>query len=404
MRPEYIIREESKEDEDGPPLLKATVILLVTLDPTLRIYQSRSWWSSEKNATKEAAFEAYVSLYHAGLVNNHLLPLSFTETSKYMEKQDSITEVREQFKPWLGVARAWEREEQIQRRVLTLKDEAGLTKCQIEMFIPANLPNMKSILIYWDAANKLEIEIGLTTTIQHLVLIRDDTRALRSHSYGHRFQIEQLGHVAVFKATNTEISSMLERNMPLTPQDRMDESVGLLRDAQNHGYPYLFQSWLPTKPLQQFIQKPHKDHDTFAQDQPFVALKKWSIRSDFLHLVQGSEADMREIEYFTVLPQTRITLDPLPIAIFQFGLLIPSLLHKVQIQLVVAELCATVLSEVEILDLELVRTAISTPVAREQDNYQKLEFLGDSVLKFLVSIFAASKCKQSIVLYFAALA
>jgi dsRNA-specific ribonuclease len=100
------------------------------------------------------------------------------------------------------------------------------------------------------------------------------------------------------------------------------------------------------------------------------------------------------MEYFKVLPQTRLTMDSLPMAISQFGLLIPSLLHKVQVQFVVAELCATVLSEVEISDLELVRIAISTPVAREQDNYQKLEFLGDSVLKFLVSTFAASKCKQ----------
>jgi dsRNA-specific ribonuclease len=174
----------------------------------------------------------------------------------------------------------------------------------------------------------------------------------------------------------------------------MAEPIGLLRDVQDRGHPYLFQKWLSTKPQQQSIQKPDKDYETFPGDQPFVALKRWSIRSDFLHPVQGSATDRGGTEYFKVLPQTRLTMDPLPMAISQFGLLIPSLLHQVQVQLVVAELCATVLSEVEISDLELVRTAISTPVAREQDNYQKLEFLGDSVLKFLVSTFAASKCKQ----------
>jgi len=395
MRPEYIIREESmKEEYDEPPLLRATIILPVTLDHTLRIHESRSLWRSEKNATKDAAFEAYLALYHAGLVNDNLLPLSFTETSKYMEKKDSIIDVQEQFNPWPGAARAWENKEKIQQRVLTLKDEAGLTKCQMEMLMPVKLPNMKPIRIYWDAFHEWQIEIGLAKTIQHSGLMQDDTNAMFSHSYGHRWQIEQLRHVTFFKATDIETSRLFQGDLPLITLDRMAEPIGLLRDVQDRGHPYLFQKWLSTKPQQQSIQKPDKDYETFPRDQPFVALKRWSIRSDFLHPVRGSATDGGGMEYFKVLPQTRLTMDPLPMAISQFGLLIPSLLHKVQVQLVVAELCATVLSEVEILDLELVRTAISTPVAREQDNYQKLEFLGDSVLKFLVSTFAASKCKQ----------
>jgi hypothetical protein len=132
VRPQYIIREESDKDDINPLLLRATVILRVTLDPTPRMFQSRSLWRSEKNAIKEAAFEAYLSLYHAGLVNDHLRPPSFTVTSKNMDSQDSVIEVQEQFKPWLGVVLAWECKEKIQRRIFTLKDEAGLRKWQIE--------------------------------------------------------------------------------------------------------------------------------------------------------------------------------------------------------------------------------------------------------------------------------
>jgi len=402
MRPEYIIREESEESgTNEPPLLRATVILPANLDPTLRIHESESYWHCEKRATKDAAFEAYLALYRAGLVNDHLLPLSFAETSKYVGKQDSIIEVREQFNPWTRIARAWQNGERIQRRVLTLKDEAGMKKCQIEMLIPTNLENMNPVLVYWDNLHQWEIEIGSATAIQNSVLPQDDTITLLSHSYGHRWSIEQLRHVVLFKALDLEIRSLIQGNLLPIPRGRIGDPVGLLRDLQNPGYPYLFHSWLSTKPLQQSIQKPHKDYESFLPDQPFVALKKLSFRSDFLHPVQSWATDRQEVEYFTVLPQSRLAIDPLPIAISQFGLLIPCLLHKIQVQLVVAELCATVLSEVEILDFELVRTAISAPVAREQDDYQKLEFLGDSVLKFLVSIFAASKCKQSnlIILY-----
>jgi hypothetical protein len=93
-------------------------------------------------------------------------------------------------------------------------------------------------------------------TRRHSEMIRDDTRVLLSHSFGHHLQIEQLKHVALFKATYIEISSMLERNMSSPLRDCMGHPVGLLRDVQNGEYPYLFQSWLSTKPLQQFTQKP----------------------------------------------------------------------------------------------------------------------------------------------------
>ncbi len=396
IRPEYIIKEESMENQyDEPPLLRATVILPATLDSTLRLHKSRSLWRSEKNATKDAAFEAYIALYHAGLVSDHLLPLSFPQYSKYMEKQNSIIEVKEQYNPWPAVARAWENKEKIERRVLTLKDEAGSTKCQIEMLMPVNLLNMKSIPIYWDVSREWRVEIGFPTTIQHSELAPDDTRALLSNSYGHRWQSEQLKHVVLFKAEDRKISSLLQEVPPSILEHGIDEPVGLLRDVQNRGYPYVFQKWLQEKPPSQSIQKPHKDYETFSPDQLFVALKKWPNRSDFLHQVRGSENVGGEKDYSKVLPHTRLTIDSVPMGVSQFGLLIPSLLHKVQVQLVVAELCGTLLSEVEILDYDLIRAAISTSVAREQENYQKLEFLGDSVLKILVSIFAASKCKEA---------
>jgi hypothetical protein len=88
-------------------------------------------------------------------------------------------------------------------------------------------------------------------------------------------------------------------------------------------------------------------------------------------------------------------VDIVPTSYSQFGLLIPSILHKVKVQLVVEELCATVLEGTGIWDRELILTAISTSRAREQDNYQKLEFLGDSILKLLVSVFLASTSKLS---------
>jgi ERCC4-related helicase len=395
MRPEYIIleEEEDKDGHDDQPLLSAKVILPATLDTSLRVSKSRLSWRSEKSATKDAAFEAYVTLYHAGLVNDNLLPLSFAESSKYMEKEDSIVEVHEQFNPWLSVARAWKSKKRLQRRDLTLKDQYGLVKCKIDMTIPADLPDMGPVLIHWDASTEWSVEIGSPRKMQHSQLTEDHTTALLSLAYGHRWDVDDMRQVVLFKAIDIDISEKRLESVWFSNQDCMDDSVGLLRDPQNCGYPYLFHSWPPTKPSIRSMQAPHKEYENVPDDQPFVALKKWPRRSDFLHPVAPVPRSDRR-EYFSVLPQSFLRMDVVPTTYSQFGLLIPSILHKLEVQLVVEELCATVLIDMDISNSELIRRAISTSVAREQDDYQKLEFLGDSVLKFLVSVFVASKCKR----------
>ena len=52
----------------------------------------------------------------------------------------------------------------------------------------------------------------------------------------------------------------------------------------------------------------------------------------------------------------------------------------------VDRLCATLLAPVDFQDKTLVTAAISAPSACEPTNYQRLEFLGDSILKLLTSL------------------
>jgi hypothetical protein len=85
----------------------------------------------------------------------------------------------------------------------------------MEMLIPANFPNVKPIMLYWNVSHEWQMEIGSATTISHAGLIQDDTKA---HSYGHRWQIEQLRHVVLFKATDVEINPFVQRNLPSTPR------------------------------------------------------------------------------------------------------------------------------------------------------------------------------------------
>lgn len=75
--PDYLI--EKVVDEHAlagtPNLIKATVLLPVSLPPEIRQATSIRAWSSETNACKDAAFQAYRALYEAELIDDHLLPL-----------------------------------------------------------------------------------------------------------------------------------------------------------------------------------------------------------------------------------------------------------------------------------------------------------------------------------------
>ncbi len=81
----------------------------------------------------------------------------------------------------------------------------------------------------------------------------------------------------------------------------------------------------------------------------------------------------------------------------QFGSLIPSLTAVLEIHLVATELMtATRLREVGISDLSLVATAISAPSARMSSNYDRLEFLGDTILKTYATVNCTAKCKWAL--------
>ena len=126
--------------------------------------------------------------------------------------------------------------------------------------------------------------------------------------------------------------------------------------------------------------------------EPFLAIKKWSHRSGFLHPAVAISDEVTSTKYYRVFPRSLLRMNTLPAALSQFGLLIPSILHNIEIQLLIRELSATVLSEIKNPHSELTGIAISASAARGQENYRTLEFLGGSVFEYFIQVFAAAKC------------
>ena len=80
----------------------------------LRVHESDGSHNRKQSARKHATFKAYVALYHAGLLNDHLLPLSdsivppkeaeLQELLQDVAKRDGLASVRKEISPWYSSA------------------------------------------------------------------------------------------------------------------------------------------------------------------------------------------------------------------------------------------------------------------------------------------------------------
>ncbi|KAM0814966.1 putative Dicer-like protein 2 [Seiridium cardinale] len=406
-RPYYLFqRTYTTRAKANPPLIRATVVLPNSLPPHLRRIDGACAWYSERKACRDAAFEAYKKLYEAGLVNEHLLPFRDDELVDGPDLRLSEDEVSERWDPWPRVARAWDTPKR-SRHAVRLSDDNGTELCRFELSLPTSIPWIPPFNVFWNRRPwLLEILPIPESTIQSSQGVADDaeeTMALVSLALGHRLSIKEGGqHVLRFHSVAADsleaqkiTAQQLGSHELSTDLAKTDPLPYLIRNTVN-GAPYFYDKWLASKPSLDLIQKRLPSYyERFIDEQgaegPWLALRNWPRRRDFLHeMMQDHNAQrVSEKPYQTVWPVSCCRVDSTPIVNVQFGSLIPSITHVIEIHLVAQELSNTVLKDLGFRDISLLVTAISASSAREKDDYQRLEFLGDVLLKLLSTVSVA---------------
>ncbi|KAI1132220.1 RNase3 domain-containing protein [Nemania abortiva] len=375
----YYIPEQIHGCGDGIPRISAVVHLPPSLPQDIRRVKSRGLWYSEKNAFKDAAFQAFKAIYKAGLVNDNLMPLT-DDTFESVEARSSVWEVDTLWKPWRRIAQLWgESNERVQRE-LCLKDGDRVI-ARFEASLPCHFPKLPSFKIYWDPTHTWTVETSehynLTTAS---ALKADQSAALIDLAYGHRWEVKDLAHILHLQSTE-DVAFRQHIGQRAATDGALDPEF-VIRNIK--GKPHLFIERLPSKPSLDLVQNIEKDAWNEPEDVPWLAVRPWPRRQDLLHrVIDPPRSDKR---YPRALPLSHCTVDTVDRSKALFGCVIPSIIHMFEIYLTAEELRRNVLEEVNFSDTSLILTAISSRAASGATDYERLEFLGDSVLKILATV------------------
>lgn len=387
-RPQYVMERHA-------PNVKARVILPNFVPQELRQTYGKVFWTSEKQATKDAAFHALIGLHEAGLINDHLLPHSPSDLIK-CEMRESVISVPPLMKPWPLVAKAWE--ESCERWVYQVDwYEDGIWAGKYQLTLPAFIHHIHDITFYPDygSSSKLVFSNPQGVSKAESDTMADDTPLLLALNFGHRWTLKDIPQVIQLSIPEERFSLSDIGNVACDSDNADIKSGGfLIRDGA--GSPCTYIGILSEKPPIAKIQKPFHEYDEAPEGVPYVILKKWPRRTDMLHSLKADpENDARsEKPYQRVLPLSWALMDSVPIRHARFGKLIPSLIHTLGTQLIAMKLSSSFLPSFHLSDTLRVREAICARSANEACDYERLEFLGDAILKYCATIQAASASKD----------
>lgn len=304
-------------------------------------------------------------------------------------------EARAQFVPWVQVAQAWKDDAGIHRRTLRLLDQDHSVKCELELVLPVPLPEMPQVPVYLDHKSRLILDIGKAVAVETSDDSMDITSTLLSVAYAHRRLDIRPGDFAVQLASRkgtlpSECSSTLFDAGSIGD----GRPCGLIRDV--YGSPYLFGSVLPSKPPVEHVQRRYKGFEEDPEDIQYVSVSKFPRGPGLFHQPLPPQQPPGTRPYTRVLPMSDLTIDNVSMEYTELGLLIPSLIHYIEIYLIASELSKTLLAPLHLGDISMVVTAICTSSARTPTNYERIEFAGDSVLKLCTTVNVAATSKSTL--------
>ncbi|KAK3643224.1 Dicer-like protein 2 [Elasticomyces elasticus] len=371
-RPDYF----AEKTADG---LKwaATVTLPSFLHQDIRTASSRETWLSEAAAIKDAAFEAYVALYKAGLLNDNLLPLvkePVFEEGEHID-QPSLVEVAERAEPWVALATPVTHSTATWHSTIVIfsRGEVG----PVRVILPAQLLQAEHFELYWTEQISYSVTIAATQPVTlrpaQLEVLRNNTDMVMRNVHESRMPAERsTDFMLLFDSQDGDAPKPAASNGTCcTPGTQLSDmnalnsrDLGLVHVKSRPGLPYRLQ----------------------RLDGEKMVVTRFPKRKNFLRPIQQQQ--INNIAYTTeeAYLLKECSIDRVPLTSCLHATFFPSIMHRMEIRLLAQDLQATLLKDVDIKNTSLVIEAITAPSAGESSDYNRLEYLGDSILKYCASL------------------
>lgn len=352
------------------------------------------WWLTERAAKKDAAFQAYTALHRAKLVNDNFLPLSrnqfLAEDVKGDEEMLDVPKFAnfDSYDPWKEMSGS-RLGGNVHRCRVTIKQN-GIPRPDlgIALITPVEIPEAEPLTLYWDSETTFEVfpeksEV-ISVTPADLKLMREATHTIMHSARTKRPEGDDKKQYAVLITPDVptdRLGEWLAANkgtlncLQLYKENPSAAPPGIIKSHMVYNRPHQFVRWI----------SPQDGSEPLVQVRPFK--RNWDLLQQSSSLTSVSNPNSKDTEARdTQIPAKHCAFDRLPWEMSRVSILLPPLMHELQRYLVAARLRETILRDIPKLSLRTVAEAITCPSVQWTTNYQRLEFLGDAILKYAVCI------------------
>ncbi|KAI0074129.1 P-loop containing nucleoside triphosphate hydrolase protein [Panus rudis PR-1116 ss-1] len=414
-------RERLPPIHEGP--WKATCTLPRVLDPKLRSYTTPKAYLSKRSARAHAAFFAYKSLYDAGQLTDNLLPLWSALQGNDQEEVDLLLKevaqragtanVPIQMDPYLvtsPVVEKWWSHTLIMGDLPPLR---MLTPFQLPSFAETELP-----WLYVPGKKPLQVRLASSeaqeVTQDLLDSAKEYTRRIFFCIYGTRMDYNKEDFTFLFLPLHPtkdhrtwegrrewmadRIARSEEKKGETVTQanarhlgefTKYSTDLAIVRDNTKFSKLLRFVGWhkgpISAEEEEDLRARYERLVDIDIQ-YPLLVVQALPRRVNFLVPLENEDAGLSKEDMFLALPE-HATVDLISREEAEIAMVIPSFLRWLSKASTAHALRSTLYADSPLasIPLDLLITAITAPVSQE-DNYQRLETLGDTVLKYIISI------------------
>ncbi|KAH8728858.1 dicer-like protein 2 [Phaeosphaeriaceae sp. PMI808] len=397
------VRPQFSFKEVPPGKIIAEVMLPISVDPAVRTAKSDLSWYTERMAKKDAAFVAYKGLYLAGLVNENLLH-SLTESNDQAgdfqthDYRPSRIPVPPPFDPWLSFAQCQQKTPQTYFKTLvqlTTKEGEELEAVRMLLLTPISFPMIPNFILHWNKTKKYKVRpSGVswdTFTPEVIQTMREITREVFRSVHRSRMQEPRFDFLCMLVPCNMhgqipDHAGLQQWKDSISGREFVSQRLREERyDITNWGLVTLQgdrRKYIPKSLNIAAFQK------TSEENKPSLRVLLLPKRRNFFHSIVHEHNVNDAHTKIEDLDATDCVVENLPAAYAVFALLFPSILHKMEVYVMAETLRVTILRPVAFdqSHLPILTTALTSSAASENENYQRLEFLGDCILKLITSL------------------